>query len=296
LHSYLHPQDEQQTLEWLAILGAEKIPHRLVDSIDGWVIAVRKPHAERAWTAIQETEQVNQNWPPKPLKTPAMQEQHDHWTVFGAAAFLGVAFWWFGDYTSSTPHLRAGAADSEAMLAGEWWRAVTALTLHADFAHVAGNCAFLIALGYFVCQFLGGGLGLLMILLTGIFGNLMVAFLSEDPHLSVGASTATFGALGLICSMSSIEAYRQTRQWRSVFARVWVPLAGGIAMIGMTGVSPGSDLAAHGWGFLFGLLLMTPFPFVGTKWIPLWGQKALELVSLFIVLFAWKAALVSVVK
>lgn len=67
-------------------------------------------------------------------------------------------------------------------------------------------------------------------------------------------------------------------------------------MIGMTGVSPGSDLAAHGWGFLFGLLLMTPFPFVGTKWIPLWGQKALELVSLFIVLFAWKAALVSVVK
>ena len=215
-------------------------------------------------------------------------------TVFGAAAFLAAAFFWFGDFNSADPYLRAGAADSVKMLGGEWWRAVTALTLHADFAHVAGNATFLVVLGYSVCRFLGGGLGLFLILLTGIFGNATVAILSKDPHLSVGASTATFGALGLLCSMSAIDAFRRTRQWKSVFARVWIPLAGGIAMLGMTGASPGSDLAANGTGFLFGLVLMIPFPFVGSKWMPLWGQKVLELLCLFIVLFAWRAAFLSV--
>jgi membrane associated rhomboid family serine protease len=291
----LLPPDEQKTLEWLAVLGAEEVPHRLVQSFGSWVIEVPQDLAEQARTAIEENERINENWPPESAKSifPA-EDEHDTWTVFGAAAFLSAAFWWFGDYVSENPYLRAGAADSVRMLDGEWWRAITALTLHADFAHVAGNCVFLIVLGYYVCRFLGGGLGLLLILATGIFGNVGVALLSKGPHLSVGASTATFGALGLLCCMSAIDAFKRTRQWKSVFARMWIPVAGGIAMLGMTGTAPGSDLGAHGLGFALGFIFMLPFPFVGSKWLPHWAQKALELFCLFVVLFAWKAAMESV--
>ena len=296
MQTFLQPESEGQTLEWLLILEAEGISHRLVQSIEGWVISVPEYLDDQARTAIRETEQANENWPPPSLETPAMKAENDHdtWTIFGATAFILAAFWWFGDYTSDNPYLRAGASDSIRMLEGEWWRPITALTLHADFAHVAGNSLFMIVLGYFVCRFLGGGLGLLLILLTGICGNIGVALLAKSAHLSVGASTATFGALGLLCSMSAIDAYLRTRQWKSIFARVWIPLAGGVAMFGITGTAPGSDLAAHGLGFLFGLLFMIPFPFFGAKWMPVWGQKVLELLCLFTVLFAWKAAFESV--
>ena len=65
-------------------------------------------------------------------------------------------------------------------------------------------------------------------------------------------------------------------------------------MLGLTGTAPGSDLGAHGLGFVFGLLFMLPFPYIGSTWLPNWGQKLLELLCLFTVLFAWKAAFESV--
>src|SRR2546430_9329762 len=53
------------------------------------------------------------------------------------------------------------------MMAGEWWRAVTALTLHADAPHLLGNALASALLVTAVCQQLGPGVGLWLVLLAG---------------------------------------------------------------------------------------------------------------------------------
>ena len=60
--------------------------------------------------------------------------------------------------------------DSTAMAAGEWWRAVTALTIHADEGHLVGNMVSLSLFGYAVCLAYGGGLAWALILASGIAG------------------------------------------------------------------------------------------------------------------------------
>src|SRR5690606_31506657 len=53
----------------------------------------------------------------------------------------------------------AGAADAARLRAGEWWRAVTALTLHADFPHVFSNAIALLVFGTALCTLVGPGSG-----------------------------------------------------------------------------------------------------------------------------------------
>ena len=52
------------------------------------------------------------------------------------------------------PWLERGAAVSRAILQGEWWRTVTALTLHADGSHIAANLATGLLFAAFVFPFL----------------------------------------------------------------------------------------------------------------------------------------------
>jgi rhomboid protease GluP len=291
----IEPPDDARTLEWLACLGADRLPHRLVLNEGRWVIEVPDAHARAAWHAIEAFERDNLNWPPTPLLAPAdEQEPYDSWSAYGAAFFLLVAFTWMGPYTSDAVYLRAGAADAQAIVAGEIWRTITALLLHADLPHLMGNVLTLALLGTPVCRFLGGGVGLMMILLTGIIGNALVAISGSGLHISVGASTATFGALGLLCGRSAVFAYRKTRTWRSVWSRAWLPIGAGVAMMAFTGASPGSDVLAHIYGFLVGLVLILPLSWTGTRRVPDWLQRGFELGVVFVFLFAWKAAFESV--
>ena len=78
---------------------------------------------------------------------------------------------------------------AELILAGELWRAVTALTLHADHAHLLSNaiaCALFLSV---VCGALGAGVGSALVLLAGAGGNLANALLHGSHRVSVGAAT-----------------------------------------------------------------------------------------------------------
>jgi membrane associated rhomboid family serine protease len=56
--------------------------------------------------------------------------------------------------------VRLGAGDTGAMLfSGQWWRAITALTLHADVAHLAGNVVVGGLFMAFLCREAGVGAG-----------------------------------------------------------------------------------------------------------------------------------------
>jgi rhomboid protease GluP len=147
-----------------------------------------------------------------------------------------------------------GAVD-RLIRAGELYRCVTALLLHSSPAHLLGNLAALMLFGPFVCRRFGHGLGWLMILLSGGAGNYLNAWvrgasdLIMGPHLSVGASTAVFGAVGILVAVN----WHRRLSTENIGWRRWTPLAGGLGFLAFMGSAPGSDLLAHLFGFVVGL-------------------------------------------
>jgi len=123
--------------------------------------------------------------------------------------------------------------------------------LHADSLHLMGNIAGIAIFGTGVCTIMGWGMGWLMILVTGMLGNLMNALLYESGHISVGASTAIFGAIGILSAHQFFKKFKQSGQKIKAF----LPLASGLALLGILGSGANSDVMAHLFGFLAGILL-----------------------------------------
>ena len=145
-----------------------------------------------------------------------------------------------------------GSADAGAITNGEYWRTLTALMLHADAVHLIGNLVFGSFFGYYAGRYLGEGFGWSMIVLGGVLGNLLNAFVQSPLHRSVGASTAVFAALGLLAAYRWRRGFDPHTSWRVRFA----PLYAAIALLAFTGTAGEStDLGAHLFGFGTGLLL-----------------------------------------
>jgi membrane associated rhomboid family serine protease len=178
---------------------------------------------------------------------------------------------------------QAGEADARAILDGQWWRAITALTLHADGKHLLGNCVF----GAFFVGVLGSAVGtgtaLCVTLAAGGAGNLLNAWLRAPLHQAVGASTAVFGAVGALSGV----AFRRRRAQGT--ARAWVTLGAGLALLAMLGSSVESDVGAHFFGFAVGV----PLGYAAAR-APRGGplvQAGAALLALAWVLWAWRLAL-----
>jgi len=123
--------------------------------------------------------------------------------------------------------------------------------LHADTLHLMGNIAGIAIFGTAVCTIMGWGVGWFMILATGIVGNLTNALLYTSGHISVGASTAVFGAIGILSAYQFFKKFKQSGQKIKAF----LPLSCGLALLGILGSGEHSDLMAHLFGFLAGILL-----------------------------------------
>ena len=122
---------------------------------------------------------------------------------------------------------------------------LTALTLHADLLHLAGNVVAALIFVSAVGRWLGGGLGAVVILTAAAAANLLTAAVHRTGFVSVGASTATFAALGLARGCRSCGGLRGGA--RRKYA--WVPLGRRAGALRDAGGRPGADTYAH----LFGL-------------------------------------------
>lgn len=87
-----------------------------------------------------------------------------------------------------------GAKENAKILAGEYWRFITPIFLHADLMHLAVNCYSLIAVGMIVEKIFGYSRFFLIYFAAGIFGNIASFMFSTNP--GVGASGAIFGLMG----------------------------------------------------------------------------------------------------
>ncbi len=138
---------------------------------------------------------------------------------------------------------------------GEWWRPVTALLLHSDLRHLLGNMAFGLWFGVLVTRSFGTWFGWSLILLSGILGNFLSAWIYfPTPHSSIGASTAVFGALGILVGNGLWTSFRD-HSTKGIFSKL-APFAGGLALLGLTGAGDArTDIVSHCTGFACGLVL-----------------------------------------
>lgn len=150
-----------------------------------------------------------------------------------------------GDAQPPSTWFEVGRASSSAILDGEWWRTVTALLLHADLLHVVGNVVATVIFVSAVGRSLGAGAGAALILACAAAGNALTAWAYGPGHLSIGASTATFAALGLLAGAQVARRSKHPARRR----RAWLPLAAGLGLVVMLGGSERADIVAH----LFGL-------------------------------------------
>lgn len=167
-------------------------------------------------------------------------------TLSALLAFFAFTRWpwpWLGLYPHTWSDL--GAADAGRMLSGEWWRALTALTLHGDGAHVLGN----VVVGSIFISPLAARAGLgtawLCVLMAGGLGNCVNALVQGAEHVSIGFSTSVFGAAGMAAAL-------RARLDRSQPG--WTFVAAGLALLALLGVGDErTDVGAHLFGFAAGL-------------------------------------------
>jgi membrane associated rhomboid family serine protease len=273
--------------ERILVLQAVGIRFEIVQAAGDWVVFVAERDAQRAAQELRHYTAENRRWTPqpRPVKT------HPGASV-GSVIYMFVilSIGWAASRGFAGLHwFRAGRFNAGQFLDGEWWRAITALTLHADLGHVASNMAFGMAFGYFVGQLLGPGLAWSSILLAGTLGNTLNALWQSPTHTAVGASTAVFAALGLLAALS----WTRRRHSEHRGGVRWAPLCGGVMLLAYTGFSGvRTDVGAHVTGFVAGLLFGGVYGVLGAHlrlpWVWQWLLGAAAVTTIAV---AWLYAL-----
>lgn len=241
--------DEKLAGEWALVLLAQGLSPRVRRRPDGAVLSVPQDQVERARAVLSVYESEN---PKKPAESLEPTQTAGSLVGSTVAGILILLFFIITDISNSTmAWFERGSADAQKILNGEFWRTVTALTLHADVVHALSNAiAVALFLGV-VSSVLGIGLGAALMLMAGAGGNLANAFLHGSAHVSVGASTSIFGAVGLLGGVAVI-----TRGRASSKRRVWLPIAAAFALLAMLGTGGERvDIWAHLFGLLVGAVL-----------------------------------------
>ena len=235
-------------MDWSLVLLSQGIEHTVQRSQEApsWELLVPPQDNEKALNAIRLYQAENRHWPwRRKLFKPGLLFD---WAGLSWAILLCVFFW----LSTAQPALRTyGEMDASAVSHGQWWRLFTAMWLHADLAHLASNAILgVLFVGLSMGRY-GTGVGLLAAYLTGAVGNLFAWVLAPQPRFSLGASGMVMGGLGLL-AIQSFAIWRRDPQARKY---VLSGILGGVMLFLLLALGPGTDLLAHGGGFVSGLLL-----------------------------------------
>ena len=282
-NAVLEARSQSQALDWSLVLisqGIESVPTRRED--DGaWVLEIAGADLPHAQGAIAAYEREN--------RRPWRREVKWTGLLFDARALVWCAalilFHWF--MTRAPADFKSlGVMDRGAVLHGEWWRVFTAVTLHADIAHLAANATTgLVFLGLAMGCF-GPGQALLLSFLGGALGNVATCAAHDGPFRSLGASGMVMASLGLLAAHSFSVARHEKRA-------VWIGrgVIAGCLLVVLLGFSPASDIVAHVGGFAAGVAL----GIVALKFRGGLARSSFNVASLFacvaLVVLTWALAL-----
>ncbi len=261
--------DRRKCQELALVLQATGLPHATAQHFQAWILLVPEPMVERAREELARYEGENRGWPPR---EPVVRPNSDGtllamlYAAVCVCGFLAARRELFGlDWG------RAGASRALRVQAGEIWLALTALTLHADVVHLAGNLCFGVIFGVLLAWSIGSGPAALVFVATGAIGNWVNAWLQPSTHVSIGASTAVFGVLGTLAAYE----FMRRRDGRLPAWRRRIPLIAGVVLLGLLGLGGAShdpsdmaeesrkleqvlertDVIAHFTGFASGLAI-----------------------------------------
>jgi rhomboid protease GluP len=289
----LHQLTAQRVRLWSLVLDARYLPCQLQEVHGSLHLLVPPDRFANACHELRCFERENRHWPPTPAPPRPLFDN----TLATLSVLLLLAT--FHNITSldfqiaaglPIDWLASGSADAARILDGEWWRLVTALTLHSDVVHLLSNLSIGGMFVLLLCRELGSGLAWALLLAAGVSGNALNALLHSGAHVSVGASTAVFGAVGILAALSLVR-HRLHRQRR------WaLPVAAALALLALLGTEgKQTDLGAHLFGFVSGLV----FGMLAERMIARYGQPGamlnalLALLTGLIVVAAWLAAVVA---
>jgi len=266
------------------VLTARGIDSR-IDRVEGvWRLLVADE--DLAGAAVELAAYEGEN---VPLPAPALPVRIDSgWP--GVAAYLAVIWLVLAAESSALfgwDWRAIGRLHVASVMSGEFWRLVTALTLHADIAHIIANSLFGGLFGLLAGRFLGSGLAWLCIVIGGTFGNLLNVLVRPDFFMSIGASTATFAAVGLAGAFMWRSGYFLQRRWQQRFA----PVFAAVAFFAYTGTAgEDTDVVAHLTGLVSGFLIglhvaKTRLHLAGER-----AQRFFAWTAVTVVVLAWAVA------
>lgn len=240
---------------WSLVLRARRVPHRTRAAGGGYTVQVPARFARQAVDEIRLYEQENIS-PHPSIPLPPVE---DRVRPTLAAMLALCAFFvlsrrpWpeLGLYPHQFNSL--GAGDAGAILFGEPWRLFTALTLHADPAHIASNAViggvFLILLS----RRLDSGAAWLAAVLAGALGNLLNALVQGPGHSSIGFSTAVFGAAGALAGLKAVSGEASLHSPLKPQSGWLPPVGAALALLACLGTAgENTDIGAHFFGLLAG--------------------------------------------
>jgi len=275
---------EDQANTYGLVLTSYGLPYSVRRTTQGWEIWVSEDAYDEAMELIDRYLQENPHVPILDApREPDIQKTFSG--VWVSLLLLTCFLTTYRDGLSQSAIQDFGAMSSR-ILDGELYRTVTSLFLHADFLHLAGNVAGVAIFGTAVCNLMGSGVGWLLILLAGIIGNLVNAWAVESTHVSIGASTSVFGAVGILTAHSFLKRRRERGQRKPV----WLPIAAGLGLLALLGTGPHSDITAHLFGFLVGMMLCLAYRRYIDTFLPDTYQRAAWAITIGLLVWSWLAA------
>jgi membrane associated rhomboid family serine protease len=244
--------DARAAFEHGLVVLALGAPYWLVPAETGFRLLVEPQVAADARQQLASFDRESATWPPAPPPRERARRRMDFATPLLWCELVLIAFWMQGVWPGLTEH---GALDSRAVFERhEWWRVATALFLHADLAHLCANAISGVFLFAATLAAFGRARGWVLLIGAAALGNTVAVATRHGSDIrSLGASTAIFGAVGLLTGRALRVIWQSpARRWAALF----VPLASGVAVLGLYGAGGFNvDVLAHTTGFAAGLLL-----------------------------------------
>jgi membrane associated rhomboid family serine protease len=268
------------------VLASVQIPYQLMDDGMSCVLVVPAEYSPRAVEELRLYDDENPPVRPKPRKRIVYQDALPG--VIGYVLVVCVVAWLAGYSFFGSNWFVAGRVDGTLIRDGEWWRTITALTLHSGVRHLLGNLVFGVFFGIFAGRLLGSGVAWLAVVVAGALGNTANTLLLDSTHRSIGASTAVFATLGILAGYVWRGQLMAQDRWSTRFG----PIIGGLALLMFTGTGDeNTDIGAHLLGFVCGFATGMLLTVIGSMPAPPRVQKAAGGVAVGLIAVSWLIAL-----
>ncbi|GFK92482.1 hypothetical protein NNJEOMEG_00307 [Fundidesulfovibrio magnetotacticus] len=294
----LQELDLETARQWSLALSARQVPHRVRQGWPGLRLLVPASRLEEAQGELRAFLAEN---PPRPVALPDFRPRATLWVELPGVLWSLAAVTAFLTMTGSEATLGAfladwhgrGGGDTALMAQGQWWRAVTALTLHADIAHLMGNVCLGGTFLVLLARQAGLGTAWFLAVAGGALANLAKIPLQRPGYHFLGSSTAVFAALGALAGVRVVRLGRDL-SWKRA-----LPFAAGVMILAFLGVGSEEearriDLAGHfmgfGAGFGLGFLYACAEKYTGKSARPL--SPWLGIAAGGLALAAWAAAFI----